>query len=62
MDNLITASLYTLLTAAVAFYYWMEGHKRGVTETLSVFHHHEPDAVKRVQGKLKEELQSVSDS
>jgi hypothetical protein len=62
MDNLITAGLYTVLTAIVAFYYWMEGHKKGVTETLSVFHYHEPDALKRVQTKLRQELQSVSDS
>ena len=62
MDSLITAGLYTLLTAVVAFYYWVEGHKKGVAETLSVFHYHEPDALKRVQVKLKQELANVSDS
>jgi hypothetical protein len=62
MDNIITAGLYTLLLAAVAFYYWLEGHKKGVTETLSVFHHHEPDALKRVQTKLRQELLDVTDS
>lgn len=62
MDNFISAGLYTLLTAIVAFYYWSEGHKKGVVETLSVFNHHEPEALKRVQGKLREELANVSDS
>ena len=60
MDNLITAGLYTALTAVVAFYYWMAGHKRGVSETLLVFREHEPDALKRVQTKLKEILNAES--
>lgn len=60
MDNLITAGLYTLLVAVVAFYYWMAGHKRGVSETLKVFNEHEPDALKRVQFKLRELLNAES--
>lgn len=62
MDNFITAILYTLLTSVVATYYWYEGHKKGVNETLLVMNEHEPDALKRVQNKLRQELQSVSDS
>lgn len=62
MDNFITAGLYTLLTAIVAYYYWLEGHKKGVVETLSVFNLHEPEALKRVQVKIREELADVSDS
>ena len=61
MDNLISALLYTLLLAAVAFYYWLEGHKKGVHETLIVFRDHEPDALKRVQIKLREML-NVTDA
>ena len=62
MDNIISALLYTVLLASVAFYYWLDGHKKGVSETLIVFNHHEPEALKRVQNKIREELQSVSDS
>jgi hypothetical protein len=61
MDNLTSAVLYTLLTAVVATYYWLEGRKRGVQETLIVFNEHEPAALKRVQTKLREML-GVSDS
>jgi len=61
MDNLTTAILYTMLTAIVATYYWLEGRKRGVQETLSVFSEHEPEALKRLQHKLREML-GVSNS
>lgn len=61
MENLITAIMYTLLTAVVATYYWLEGHKKGVNETLKVFNEYEPDALKRVQTKIKE-LLSVTES
>jgi hypothetical protein len=61
MDNLTSAILYTLLLAVVAAYYWFEGHKKGVHETLIVFKEHEPEALKRIQTKLREML-SVSDS
>jgi hypothetical protein len=61
MDNIITAVLYTLLTAGVAFYYWLAGHKKGISETLYVFKEHEPEALKRVQTKLREAL-NVADS
>ena len=61
MDNLTSALLYTLLIAVVAFYYWLEGRKKGVQETLIVFNEHEPAALKRVQHKLREML-GVSDS
>ena len=61
MDNLTSAVLYTLLIAVVAAYYWLEGRKRGVQETLSVFGEHEPEALKRLQHKLREML-SVSNS
>jgi hypothetical protein len=59
MDNFITAGLYTLLMAGVAFYYWLAGHKKGVTETLVVFNEHEPEAVKRVQQKVRNELNAA---
>jgi len=29
MDNITSAVLYTLLIAVVAFYYWLEGRKKG---------------------------------
>jgi len=61
MDNITSAMLYTLLTAIVAAYYWFEGRKKGVDDTLTVFQQHEPEALKRVQTKLRE-LLSVSDS
>lgn len=61
MDNITSALLYTLLILAVAIYYWFEGHKKGVQETLIVFKEHEPEALKRIQTKLREML-SVSDS
>lgn len=61
MDNLTSAILYTLLTAVVAVYYWFEGRKRGVQETLLVFNEHEPAALKRMQTKLREML-GVTDS
>ena len=61
MDNIFTAAGYTLLLAVVSMYYWFEGRKKGVTDTLLVFHEYEPDALKRVQRVLKEKL-DVSDS
>ena len=61
MDNLTSAVLYTLLIAVVAVYYWFEGRKRGVQETLMVFNEHEPAALKRMQTKLREML-GVTDS
>jgi hypothetical protein len=56
MDNLTSAVLYTMLTGIVATYYWFEGRKKGVQETLTVFKEHEPEALKRLQLKLKEML------
>lgn len=61
IDNFITAGLYTLITAVVATFYFFEGRKTGVQETLIVFGEHEPDALRRVQKKLREIL-SVADS
>lgn len=61
MDNIFTAAGYTLLLAVVSMYYWFEGRKKGVNDTLSVFLEYEPDALKRVQRVLKEKL-DVSDS
>jgi hypothetical protein len=59
MDNLVSAALYTLLLAVVAIYYWLEGHKKGVTETLKIFNEHEPAALKRVQNKIREMLNAA---
>lgn len=59
MDNLLSAGLYTLLIVVVATYYWFEGHKRGVKETLLVLNEHEPEALKRVQQKVREELNAA---
>jgi hypothetical protein len=59
MDNLISAGLYTLLIMVVAAYYWFEGHKKGVKETLLVFNEHEPEALKRVQQKVRKELNAT---
>ena len=56
MDNILTAGLYSILTAIVAFYYWLEGQKKGIHETLMVFREHEPEALKRIQRKLREIL------
>lgn len=61
MDNIFSAVGYTMLIAIVAMYYWFEGRKKGVQETLLVIHEHEPEALKRVQRVLKETL-DVSDS
>ena len=61
MDNITSAILYTLLIAVVATYYWLEGRKRGVQDTLFVFGEHEPEALRRLQHKLKEML-GVTDS
>lgn len=52
--NFVGAFLYTILIAIVALFYWYEGHKKGIRETLGVFHEHEPEALKRLQNKLKE--------
>jgi len=60
IDNFITAGLYTLITAIVATFYFFEGRKIGVQETLIVLGEHEPDALRRVQKKLREIL-SVTD-
>lgn len=56
IDNIISATGYTFLTALVAFYYWEQGKKRGVQETCAVFNEHEPAALERLKTKLKEIL------
>lgn len=61
MDSFLTAFLYTAITAIVATFYYFEGRKIGVQETLVVFGEHEPDALRRVQKKLREML-GVADS
>ena len=56
MDNLIFALSYTVLTAVVAFYYWLEGNKRGINETVQIIMQFEPEVLMRIRPKLKEML------
>jgi hypothetical protein len=56
MDTFLPALGYTLLMGIVAFYYWIEGNKRGIKETIHIIMQHEPEALMRIRPKLKEIL------
>ena len=56
MDNLIFALSYTVLTAIISYYYWVEGNKRGISETVNVIMQYEPEALMRIRPQLKEML------
>jgi hypothetical protein len=61
MDNFIFAIGYTFLIAIVAYYYWIEGNKRGISETVHIIMQHEPEALLRIRPKLKEMLNVTAD-
>jgi hypothetical protein len=56
IDNLIFALGYTSIMVIVAYYYWIEGNKKGVRETLHIIMQHEPEALLRIRPKLQEML------
>jgi hypothetical protein len=61
MDNFIFAIGYTSLIALVAFYYYIEGNKRGVRETVHIIMAYEPEALLRIRPKLQEMLNASTD-
>jgi len=61
MDNFIFAIGYTCIIAIVAYYYWIEGNKRGISETVYIIMQHEPEALMRIRPKLKEMLNVTAD-
>jgi hypothetical protein len=56
MYNFIFAFGYTTLIAIIAYYYWVEGNKRGINETVHIIMQYEPEALMRIRPKLKEML------
>ena len=61
MENIIFGIGYTALLGVVAFYYWIEGNKRGVQETVQLIWQYEPEALMRVRPKLLEILNVTTD-
>jgi hypothetical protein len=61
MENLIFAISYTLVVAIVAYYYWLEGNKRGVREAIGIIMQYEPEALMRISPKLREMLDVTAD-
>jgi len=61
MENFIFAVGYTVIIAVISYYYWIEGNKRGVTETIQIIMEFEPDALMRIRPKLKEMLNVTTD-
>jgi hypothetical protein len=55
-DVLLFSAGYTLIMIAVSFYYWLRGRLYGITSTVEIFHEFEPDAVERLDKKLREKL------
>ena len=51
MENFIFALGYTLIAAAVAFYYWKEGRELGIRDTVEVIGVFEPEALMRIKPK-----------
>jgi hypothetical protein len=62
MENLIFAICYTAIIAVIAFYYWIEGNKKGVNETIQIIMQLEPEALMRIKPKLKELLNGPADA
>lgn len=60
--NFVGAVLYTLLMMIIAFYYYNHGKIVGIKETLTVLSVHEPEALRRLQLKLKEILGVTTES
>ena len=56
MENFIFAIGYTFIIAIISYYYWVEGTKRGISETVNVIMQYEPEALMRIRPKLKEML------
>ena len=56
MSNALFALCYTVITGIIATYYWIEGNKRGVSETVKLIMQHEPEALFRLKPKLQEML------
>ena len=56
MENFIFAIGYTSIIAIISYYYWVEGNKRGISETVNVIMQYEPEALMRIRPKLKEML------
>ena len=56
MENFIFAIGYTFIIAIISYYYWVEGNKRGISETVNVIMQYEPEALMRIRPKLKEML------
>jgi hypothetical protein len=56
MENFIFAIGYTSIIAIISYYYWVEGNKKGISETVNVIMQYEPEALMRIRPKLKEML------
>lgn len=54
MDNIISASLYTILVMVVAAYYYFQGHKKGIDDTVGVINTIDPSFLTKVRPKLQE--------
>lgn len=54
MDNFLSAGLYTLLTLIVAVYYYFQGHKNGIQETIGIISDIDPTIMPRLRPKLQE--------
>ena len=54
MDNLLSAGLYTLLTLIVATYYYFQGHKNGIQETIGIISSIDPEIIPKLRPKLQE--------
>ena len=61
MENFIFAIGYTSIIAIIAYYYWLEGNKKGISETVFIIMQYEPEALMRVRPKLKEMLNAPTD-
>ena len=62
MENFIFALGYTFILAIISYYYWIEGNKKGVSETVRLIMEYEPEALLRMRPKLKELLNVQTDA
>ena len=46
----------TAVMMTVSFFYWLKGRTTGIELTIELFNVHEPEAVERLDKKLKEKL------
>ena len=54
LDTVYSSVLYTIMMMIISFYYYQRGKRQGVYETTRILFKHEPEAMFRINGKLKE--------